>query len=83
MGMIFAGCLSWYGFLRVRQQVATGQRSAGLELPVWIYGLLCLIGFLVVFSVFAEIMIQAMLRLARHDYRDQAGNVQNTEEVDK
>lgn len=83
VGMIFSGYLSWYGYLRVRQQMETGQRSAGLELPVWIYGLLCLIGFLVVFSVFAEIMIQAIFHLVRHDYAKQAGNGQNSKEVGK
>lgn len=80
VGMVFMGFLSWYGYLRVQQQFITGQESAGLGLPIWMYGLLCLICFLIVFAVFTEIMVTAVVRLAKPDYETNAGALASEEE---
>ncbi|MBR1455825.1 MAG: TRAP transporter small permease [Oscillospiraceae bacterium] len=58
-GMAFMGYLSWYGLKRVMQQASTHQISTSLSIPVWIYGCMCLLGFVVLFAVFAEIAIEA------------------------
>ena len=67
-GMFLFGYLCWYGFLRVQQQYETEMVSAGLALPMRIYGSLCLIGFAVMFLSFLEILIKAIISLCRHSY---------------
>ncbi len=64
-GTAFFGCLSYQGFLRVMQQYSSGMISAGLAMPMWIYGSWCLLGFLVLLIAFLEIMIGAAIRIAR------------------
>ena len=68
VGMGFMGFLSSYALQRVLQQISTGQISAGLSLPIWIYGLLCLLGFVIMFAVFAETGVVSAIHLAKHDY---------------
>ena len=65
-GMIFMGVLVYQGFMRVLQQYTTGMISAGLSMPMWIYGTLCLIGFIVMFVEFVKIAAGAAVRLAKH-----------------
>lgn len=71
VGCGFMGFLSYYAFKRVEQLLITGQISTGLSVPMWIYGLLALIGFVIVFAVFAEIGISAEVKLIKHDYEEQ------------
>ncbi len=72
-GMGFMGFLSYYGFKRVLQQVRTHQISSGLSIPIWIYGSMCLLGFLVLFAVFAEIAIESARKLKTQKAEEENG----------
>ena len=75
-GMIFFGFLSFYGLLRVLQQYDTGMLSAGLAMPMWIYGSLCLIGFIIMFLSFMEIFINGTVSLVKRSYLNENGTAE-------
>lgn len=62
------GYLAYYGALRIVQQINSNQVSAGLNMPMWVYGGLCLLGFLILVAVFLEIAITAIVKLKKHEY---------------
>lgn len=62
------GFLAYYGALRIVQQINSNQVSAGLNMPMWVYGGLCLLGFLILVAVFLEIAITAIVKLKKHEY---------------
>ena len=62
------GFLAYYGALRIVQQINSTQVSAGLNMPMWVYGGLCLLGFLILVAVFLEIAITAIVKLKKHEY---------------
>lgn len=61
------GFLAYYGALRIVQQINSNQVSAGLNMPMWVYGGLCLLGFLILAAVFLEIAITAIVKLKKHE----------------
>ena len=68
IGAGFMGFLAYYGALRIVQQINSNQVSAGLNMPMWVYGGLCLLGFLILVAVFLEIAITAIVKLKKHEY---------------
>lgn len=70
-GMAFIGYLAYYGYQRVLQQASTRQISTSLSIPIWIYGSMCLFGFLVLFAVFAEMAIESAIKLKTADAKDE------------
>ena len=62
------GFLAYYGALRIVQQINSNQVSAGLNMPMWVYGGLCLLGFSILVAVFLEIAVTALIKLQKHEY---------------
>lgn len=67
-GMFFFGFLTYYGAIRVVQQFDTGMISAGLGIPMWIYGLFCLLGFFVLFAVFMKTTVVSLIHLVHNQF---------------
>lgn len=68
IGAGFMGFLAYYGAMRIAQQINSNQVSAGLNMPMWVYGGLCLLGFLILVAVFLEIAVTALIKLKKHEY---------------
>lgn len=68
IGAGFMGFLAYFGVQRVLQQISSNQVSAGLSMPMWVYGGMCLLGFIILVAVFAEIAVSAAIKLKKHEY---------------
>ena len=66
VGIFFMGFLTYYGAARVLQQYGNGMISPGLAMPMWIYGTLCLIGFVILLVTFGEILVKAIKGLVNY-----------------